>query len=191
MSQIIFFDSTNWFYNSSLSKLLNSILYRILLFLCCSDIIQIGRANYHMQQQRRISLSASLWLKLYWITTVDFQQWWRKEGSKNSFAVKLLLVIVSTCISNSILLAAGLYYACFAYTEYYLIVQTEITCVHQSCGESKWLSLRNTAQLDTSRRTAFASKMTYSSRYEHLACFFSALLMARDASGGWKEVVLS
>lgn len=101
------------YYNSSLSKLLNSILYRILLFLCCSDIIQIGRVNCHMQQQRRISLSASLWLKLYWITTVDFQQWWRKEGSRNSFAMNSLLVVVSICISNSILLAAGLYYACF------------------------------------------------------------------------------
>lgn len=124
------------YYNSSLSKLLNSILYRILLFLCCSDIIQIGRVNYHMLQQRQISLSASLWLKLYWITTVDFQQWWRKEGSRNSFAVKLLLVVVSICVSNSILLAAGLYYACFSFAKYYLIVQTEITCVHQSCGES-------------------------------------------------------
>lgn len=179
------------YYNSSLSKLLNPILYCILLFLCCSHIIQIGRVNYHMQQQRRISLSASLWLKLYWTTAVDFQQWWRKEGSRNSFAVKLLLVVVCICVSNSILLAAGLYYACFSYTKYYLIVQTEVTIVCISPVGNQWQSLRNTAQLDTSRRIAFVSKITHSSRYEHLACFFSALLMARASSGGWKEVMLS
>lgn len=61
------------YYNSLLSKLLNSTVYRILLFRCCSGIMQTGRVNYCTQQQRRIALSASLWLKLCWITTVGCQ----------------------------------------------------------------------------------------------------------------------